>query len=143
MATSYSDLLKDPRWQKKRLEVFQRDKWACRSCGSTEKTLHVHHIIYKYGANPWEYPLDNFLTLCEPCHQLEERMKTEDYNTRFQRYSEVSRIPIYTLFKWVHTIAFLHLHYPELYEEIRIKSKAFKDTPEFEDFFNETIAHHG
>ena len=25
---SYSDKLKDPRWQRKRLEIFERDNWT-------------------------------------------------------------------------------------------------------------------
>jgi hypothetical protein len=32
--------------EKKRLAIFERDKWTCRSCFSTDKTLHVHHLFY-------------------------------------------------------------------------------------------------
>lgn len=67
---SYSELLKDPRWQKCRLLVLQRDKFTCKFCKDKETTLHVHHKEYKYGAYPWDYPLTNFLTLCEHCHKL-------------------------------------------------------------------------
>jgi hypothetical protein len=35
----YSDKLKDPRWQKKRLEVFERDGWCCQCCGDSESPL--------------------------------------------------------------------------------------------------------
>jgi len=42
----YYAKLKDPRWQKRRLQIFNRDKWTCRICGSTTDTLHVHHIAY-------------------------------------------------------------------------------------------------
>jgi len=64
---SYSDLLKDPRWQRKRLEILDRDGWTCRECSSREKTLHVHHRSYD-GRKPWEYEEDLLLTLCEDCH---------------------------------------------------------------------------
>ena len=67
----YSEKLKDPRWQKKRLEIFERDKWTCQICGDIDKTLHVHHIKYIYGKNPWDVPDYYLLTLCEECHEEE------------------------------------------------------------------------
>lgn len=72
----YSEKLKDPRWQKKRLEVFQRDDFSCQQCGDTETTLCVHHLRYMAGRDPWEYPEEMLLTLCEECHNAEyEGMK--------------------------------------------------------------------
>lgn len=68
---TYSEKLKDPRWQKKRLEVFERDGWRCRKCGSDTNTLAVHHIKYHQGMEPWDYPSDELLTLCETCHNEE------------------------------------------------------------------------
>jgi hypothetical protein len=68
---SYFELLKDPRWQKKRLEIMQRDGFKCRKCGANQLTLNVHHVIYAYGVEPWKYPDMAFLTLCEPCHDGE------------------------------------------------------------------------
>ncbi len=67
----YSEKLKDPRWQKKRLEVFQRDNFTCRCCGSTTKTLHCHHLNYVYGREPWEYEISELTTLCCDCHEEE------------------------------------------------------------------------
>ena len=29
----YSEKLKDPRWQKKRLEILERDNFRCQYCG--------------------------------------------------------------------------------------------------------------
>jgi len=69
--TSYQRKLKDPRWQKKRLEVMQRDKWKCRACGDEEETLNVHHRYYMPGYEPWEYEDSVLVTLCEPCHEVE------------------------------------------------------------------------
>ena len=66
--SNYSELLKDPRWQKKRLDIFNRDKFKCRSCEDTKKTLHVHHLYYDYKLKPWEYSDDDLVTLCEDCH---------------------------------------------------------------------------
>ena len=69
--TTYSEKLKDPRWQKLRLEVLNRDTWACQNCYDDTSTLAVHHLYYTKGTEPWEYPLNAFLTLCEGCHQQE------------------------------------------------------------------------
>jgi hypothetical protein len=43
MAESYYDLLKHPEWQKKRLKVLEAAEFECATCGSKDKTLHVHH----------------------------------------------------------------------------------------------------
>lgn len=67
---AYSDLLRDPRWQRKRLEVMQRDDFMCRECGDDSTTLNVHHGYYVRGRMPWEYELESLRTLCEPCHEL-------------------------------------------------------------------------
>jgi hypothetical protein len=67
----YLKLLRDPRWQKLRLEVFERDGWACVSCESTDRTLQVHHKRYLSGKKPWEYDSDDLATLCEDCHTRE------------------------------------------------------------------------
>ncbi len=74
---AYSDLLKDPRRQKRRLEILERDKFTCQVCGSTTKTLHVHHIWYYSGMMPWQYSGDLLITLCLECHESEENKKKE------------------------------------------------------------------
>jgi len=68
---SYSKILKDPRWQKKRLEIFKRDKWTCQRCFDTDHTLTVHHLYYIPNRDPWDYPDDILITLCETCNQYE------------------------------------------------------------------------
>jgi hypothetical protein len=72
---TYSDKLKDPRWQKKRLQVFQRDKFKCTKCGDAETTLHVHHNAY--NGEPWDADLKQLDTLCADCHEITERLKRE------------------------------------------------------------------
>ena len=68
---TYAEKLKDPRWQKKRLEIFQRDQFRCMECFSDEKSLQVHHIAYK-GKDPWDTPNKLLVTYCHECHQKEE-----------------------------------------------------------------------
>lgn len=67
---TYADKLKDPRWQKKRLEILNRDKFTCKYCQDDKTTLHIHHLEY-YG-NPWQADSDKLITLCEHCHSIIE-----------------------------------------------------------------------
>lgn len=66
---TYSEKLKHPKWQKKRLEILQRDEFACRECGNDKNTLHVHHGHYENGLAPWEYDDWTLKTLCKDCHE--------------------------------------------------------------------------
>jgi len=67
--TTYAEKLKNPRWQKMRLLILNRDKFRCKFCGNKEKTLNVHHIYYKKDCDPWDYPETLLITLCEDCHK--------------------------------------------------------------------------
>lgn len=65
---NYSEQLKSPKWQKKRLEIMQRDKFTCQLCGDKETTLNVHHLEYIKDAKAWECDNNSLVTLCEHCH---------------------------------------------------------------------------
>ena len=67
--TNFSDQYKDPRWQKKRLEIMERDEFTCKGCGDMESTLNVHHSYYLKGNKVWDYQNWMLVTLCEKCHQ--------------------------------------------------------------------------
>lgn len=66
---TYADKLKDPRWQKLRLQVMNRDGFTCRICKSSTDTLNVHHLYYKPRTEPWEAPIQSLMCLCEKCHK--------------------------------------------------------------------------
>lgn len=66
----YRKKLLDPRWQRVRLLVFARDGWSCVACGEMTRTLHVHHLRYEAGKDPWEADTETLATLCELCHRL-------------------------------------------------------------------------
>lgn len=67
----YSEKLKDPQWQKKRLQVMERAGWKCQSCGDAKETLCVHHLVYSKG-EPWDAPDETLECLCETCHENRE-----------------------------------------------------------------------
>jgi hypothetical protein len=74
---TYIEKLKDPRWQKLRLRIFERDKWKCLACWVSDKTLHVHHKRYFKDKEPWECPEEFLATLCEECHEAERTLRKE------------------------------------------------------------------
>ena len=66
----YFEKLKDPRWQKTRLKIFDRDTWKCRICDNSEETLHCHHLKYDYSVEPWDIATNSLLTVCNNCHKF-------------------------------------------------------------------------
>jgi len=74
---TYAEKLKDPRWQKKRLQILDRDEWTCKLCGDTETQLHIHHFYYHRDKEPWEYEIQDLTTYCKHCHYLVEVIKDQ------------------------------------------------------------------
>lgn len=70
---TYSEKLRSPRWQKKRLQILDRDHWSCLCCGSEDKNLQVHHVVYG-KRDPWDYPDELYQTLCEDCHEIRQEL---------------------------------------------------------------------
>lgn len=71
---TYAEKLRDPRWQKKRLKILERDQWTCQCCASAEINLQVHHLKYTNG-NPWDIADKYLVTLCEECHEKVSKSK--------------------------------------------------------------------
>lgn len=65
---AYAEKLKDPRWQKKRLEILNRDNFSCSECNNKTDQLQVHHCYYVKNRSPWNYPNFSLMTLCSKCH---------------------------------------------------------------------------
>jgi len=72
---TYIEKLQDPRWQKKRLEVMNRDHWACLHCNKSENTLTVHHC--RYNGEPWEADDQLLITLCMDCHKTRQDAESD------------------------------------------------------------------
>ena len=84
---TYSEKLKDPRWQKRRLEILERDNWTCRECGVKNKTLNVHHRWYAKRVDIWDAEDACLVALCDDCHQWEHYNvdAARDFTERFYR----------------------------------------------------------
>lgn len=74
---TYAEQLLSPNWDKKRVEIINRDNLTCTQCGIKNTMLHVHHIKYLKNKKAWDYPNELLTTLCEVCHKLEHTEKTE------------------------------------------------------------------
>jgi 5-methylcytosine-specific restriction endonuclease McrA len=77
--SDYGKKLNDIRWKSKCIEIKKRDKGKCKICGST-KYLNVHHRQYHFVTslnqfkNPWDYPQDILVTLCNDCHLIGHKL---------------------------------------------------------------------
>ncbi len=64
----YIELLKNPKWKLKSQKILKRDNYKCTVCGS-KKYLQIHHTYYfEDYPEPWLYPNDSLITLCNNCH---------------------------------------------------------------------------
>ena len=74
--SSYQELLRHPKWQRKRLEIMQRADFKCERCGAEDSMLAIHHSYYEKGCSPWEYPDSSLHCLCEKCHDFAHSLTT-------------------------------------------------------------------
>lgn len=69
----YQEKLLDGRWQQRKTSIQIRDQFTCQKCKVKDNsTVHVHHRHYITGRDPWDYPDDLLVLLCERCHKEEE-----------------------------------------------------------------------
>jgi 5-methylcytosine-specific restriction endonuclease McrA len=76
---TYSEKLRNPKWQRKRLEILNRDGFKCLFCGADDKNLQVHHLLYQ-RRDPWDYPDYLYQTLCDGCHQSRQELTDKAVN---------------------------------------------------------------
>lgn len=105
---AYSEKLKDPRWQKKRLEILNRDDFTCTKCSDKETTLHIHHKKYKPGLDPWEYDNTDLATVCKYCHTILKEIDYSYPNVTFDNV-KIQRIIISKLVPEVCVSEFLNI----------------------------------
>lgn len=98
---TYSEKFRSPKWQKKRLEILERDNFTCQICKSKESTLNVHHGYYEKDKNPWEYENETLYTLCEQCHK--------DHHRRLKRVNFILAHFTPSEFDVLYDSLFLHL----------------------------------
>ena len=89
---TYKEKLRSPKWQKKRLEILNRDKFTCIRCGDKETELHVNHL--KYIGEPHEAPNEYLETLCKHCHLLYHKFNGKVVGNIKKHYVIDSKLPV-------------------------------------------------
>lgn len=79
---TYKEQLLTENWRNLKNKVLKRDNNKCVRCRKKEN-LHIHHLSYIKTKKAWEYPLKNFKTLCNICH--EEEHKNRHISTFFKK----------------------------------------------------------
>lgn len=104
-ANGFWEKYRDPRWQKKRLQIMQRAGFKCETCGQ-EKTLNVHHGYYSRDMDPWDYPDDTLWCLCEDCHDIAGSRK-HDCHIELARINPAFMEVVFLLIREFRSYAFL------------------------------------
>jgi hypothetical protein len=99
---TYAEKLRDPRWQEKRLRLFDKAEWTCELCERVrpEEGLQVHHPIYLTGLNPWDYPDEIMMTLCDSCHVDRQEVERQWFYKaamaiRYKSTTELQEMPVW------------------------------------------------
>ncbi len=109
--SKWSSAFRDSRWQRKRLEVMERDGWRCTSCGkSAGVILNVHHIHYEAGLAPWEYSLSSLVTWCETCHETRHELQKN-------ALLAISQFPFDLFLSVMSACAYMPLDVAKMYDE--------------------------
>ena len=95
--SAYSEKLKHPKWQRKRLEILSRDNFKCRLCSDEDTELHVHHEKYIKG-DPWDIDNKYLSTLCKHCHSVIEYFKKEEPELIIYKMLKISTAPSLCIF---------------------------------------------
>lgn len=88
----YAEQYKNPKWQKLRLKILDRDDWSCQKCNDDESQLQVHHKRYVYGKKVWEYKDSDLITLCNACHEEEKDGMKEE----IENFIEVIKLKLFS-----------------------------------------------
>lgn len=79
LSYQYQESILRPEWADRSREIKERDNYTCQKCYKKTGGLHVHHKYYVFGRQPWEYPDQALVTLCNYCHSEEHYSKVPNY----------------------------------------------------------------
>lgn len=91
---TYKEQLAHPKWQRKRLEVFDVWGFVCDMCGDEESQLHIHHKHYIKGRMAWEYDNDLLVPVCKNCH---EQIHLAEKGIEYERWCSLQSFYDYLL----------------------------------------------
>ena len=83
----YYKLLLADEWVEYSYLIKRRDNFRCVKCGSN-RFLNAHHLAYRVGLKPWDYPQSWVITLCRVCHKAEH--EKNDISTFFKKETPIN-----------------------------------------------------
>lgn len=107
-------IIKRPRPKRKltRIEIFNRDKFACQYCGKESRQLTLDHVIprYKGGQHTWE----NVVSACPACNRRKAGRTPEQAGMKLIRRPFVPRnyILFYIPYQYLQTQGKWHKYLP-------------------------------
>jgi len=130
---AYSEKLKSPKWQKKRLEILNRDNFTCIKCGDKETELHINHL--KYTGEPHDAPNEDLETLCKHCHLLYHKFNGKIVGDIKKHYVIDGDIPVLVFNTDVNTrIVIIHNNNTDEIVEFVFNSDILKSCYELNQF---------
>lgn len=80
---TYGEKLRDVRWKRRRDELLRASSYTCCECTvpltSGTMDLQVHHVVYIPGLDPWEYPDELMVVVCEHHHRERQAIEQAIY----------------------------------------------------------------
>lgn len=89
---TYTRYLHSAAWFAKRRAVLKERGRRCQGCGTTTRTLEVHHLTYEHLGHERDGDLQ---VLCHPCHEQADRERArrqEQEHWRRRVYAWASRV---------------------------------------------------
>jgi hypothetical protein len=134
----YKEQLKHPKWQKKRLEILERDNFTCQLCKDTETTLHIHHKEYFKHKLAWEYEDEYLITMCSHCHNIIESYKkiiNKNFNFYEVRCIKFKSDGFFKMFVYINEVMSILVYDPNHIKVISIPLD-FNETTKFIEFIS-------
>lgn len=104
---TYAEKLADVRWKRRRDDLLRRSNYTCAECAaplvSGTMDLQVHHVCYIACLDPWDYPDELLLVVCDYHHRERQAIEQAIYVEVGRHLAglnvfELRRQPIYSFF---------------------------------------------
>lgn len=105
---TYAEKLRDVRWKRRRDDLLRRSNYTCCECHtpltSGTMDLQVHHVVYISCLDPWDYPDELLLVVCDWHHKERQAVEQAIYvevgkHLATLDIGEMRRQPLYAFFE--------------------------------------------